>query len=175
MHSKSRINKQNLGFIKIIALLFLQMLFAFDAAAIAPEHYYTQRDNCIISGNPNPFALGERIAYGENISRKFENLLYGKNFNPNEDVIEPLQVAYAFYLIAERIGDARARARQDWVIPYMPPSFRDRVASAIYQKYSAGFLAKCFASGLKSQNKVNNQNDDEIIKDNNYFLYMYND
>lgn len=134
--------------------------------SVAQASYYTGREKCIIENRPSAFEIGDKIAYGEPIASKYEYILEGDDFNPNEDVLEPMQVAYAMYVISERIGDTRGAARQRWAEPYMDMAKKDKVISAIYRKYSASYLYRCFSISSEESYKTPAQ-------DSNYQLYIY--
>ncbi len=151
--------------VSFVVFLFLVII---NSVAEAGD-YYKDDDKCVIEGMPGAFEIGDKIAYGEPIANKYEHILIGDEFNKNDDIIEPLHVAYAFYIIAERIGDPRGVVRQRWAEPYMDVETKDKIISAVYRKYSATYLQKC----LSVNNNVVEKNKKDIDKDTNYYLYMH--
>ena len=137
----------------------------------AANSYYVSGDKCIFSSTVPAFELAERIAYGEPVARQYEQLLYGEEFNYRDDVIEPLHLAYGLYLIAERIGDTRGKARMKWAEHYIHPQYKDRVMSAIYRKYSLAYLKGCFSINSKTVNEIKKA--PSASKGRNYDLYMH--
>ena len=121
MHLNRQINKKHLGCTRktlsryLFALSFTFLLFPFDGRALGfskSNHYYVSgKDSCVFPNYPSAFDLGDGIANGEPISRQFESLLHGAEFDPKKDVIEPLHLAYAFYVVAERVGDKPSKTK----------------------------------------------------------------
>jgi len=156
-----------MGMRRSLTFLFA-LTFPFLANADGSK-YYTKDDACIF--HTTAFETGEQIAYGKPVSGKYQQLLYGAEFNYQDDVVEPLQLAYGFYVIANRLGDRRASARIAWANHYLNHYTADKILSAIYRKYSLAYLQKCFV-----QNNAEGGGDDSdrrMMNDNNFHLYMY--
>lgn len=142
-------------------IFFLFVLLCKASMASATGYFYYERDDapaprlqeyyhtpeqyaCIIDGQPSALILGNKIANGEISSRQYNHILESYTFSRNVDAIDSIHVAYAFYVIAEIIGDREGKKRQFWLARYIPPVIRQKVTQAIYAKYSPEYLEKCF-------------------------------
>lgn len=150
------------------------------------EYYFTpEKDACLIAGSVSPFDIGNRIANGEALLREYVFLLDSKEFY-DDFFAEPLDLSYAFFLIAKRIGDVEADKKIQWLKPYVPDDRRETVTSIIYRKFSTPYLKKCFAARQSSEVEkafLSADKDKEKGKntkkppgyDQIYELYMYSD
>jgi|GEM_PF-6237307 len=103
---------------------------------------YNATDRCVVSGAPEALALGDAIAYGQPLTAQYNKILSrtGEDIDP----VEPRQLAYAFYIIAGRIRDSRAKERIIWIEKQMQPEEIDEIQSIISDKYLVSHLDKCF-------------------------------
>lgn len=104
---------------------------------------YTALDRCIVKDDPEAYALGEAIAYGQPITAKFNVIL--SRTGEDTDPVQPMQLAYAFYIIADEIHDSRAKARMAWLEKYLKPEEAKEVQSIINDKFLISNLEKCFS------------------------------
>jgi len=132
-------------------ILFITVCFiaitaqAGDVYDAEKELFYTAvRDKCIVSGKPIAIDIGDALANGTAINRDFSHVLASQQFG-EEYFPTPVELAYAFYLIAERIGNPGAKQKMDWLYPYMDPGSVEIIKTIIYRKYSNRYLRKCFA------------------------------
>ena len=104
----------------------------------------TQR--CLFKEKPDPFAIAESIAYGNPVTASYQKIL-----NPGaageayqSDPAMPHYVAYAFYTLADRLGDTRAKAKQSWLSLYFERGETDSIKAYMERKYMTSYLEKCF-------------------------------
>lgn len=108
------------------------------------EYYHTpKRYGCIVYGQPSAYGLAKRIAREGVVSHDYDIILESNSFDYRE--LEPTHLAYALYLISERIGDRRARQKMEWLERYLDEVMIDRITSVIYRKYSRSYLETCFS------------------------------
>tara|TARA_B100001564_G_C20639861_1_gene671555 strand:+ start:484 stop:972 length:489 start_codon:yes stop_codon:yes gene_type:complete len=131
-----------------VIVLVGAMIFAGNVYAYPTQYRYDSDDrlsgsySCLIKGRPSAFGVARRIAYGEAITHDFGVLLDSEQFG---HYAEPIHVAYALFLISERIGDDRALQQKLWLEQYMQQDMIDRVRSVIYRKFSKNYLTSCFS------------------------------
>ncbi len=108
------------------------------------EYYHTkERYACMIEGRPSAFGLAQNIARGTNDAyAKYNVILESYSF---DEKIEAPDLAYALYLISERIGDRRAVEKKEWLERYIDHETVDKIASTVYLKYSKEYLENCFS------------------------------
>ena len=108
------------------------------------EYYHTLRHySCLVDGQPSAFGLAQRIARGGMMTHAYDVILESHGFE--ERNIDPATLAYALYVISERIGDRRAKDRKAWLERYLDEGVIDRVTSVVYRKYSKAYLKSCFS------------------------------
>lgn len=114
-----------------------------DETVEKKQKRYTALDKCIVKGDPEALALGNDIAFGQPITAKYNVILSrtGDDTNP----VEPRQLAYAFYVIADEIDDRRAKERMEWIEKQMKPEEAAEVRSIIDDKFLVSNLEKCFS------------------------------
>ncbi len=103
---------------------------------------YKGIDKCFVQGRPEAFALAESIVYGAPIARNYAAVL-----NPemrNIDPIPPHHLAYAFYIIADRIADSRAYGRKQWIEANFERGEAKKIEKFIDKKYLESYITKCF-------------------------------
>jgi hypothetical protein len=104
---------------------------------------YKHIDKCLVKGRPGAFILAESIVNGQPIARDYQHIL-----NPelhDRDPLPPHHLAYAFYLITERIGDTRAESRKEMLLPYFEKNEAKEIEEFIEYKYLKSYLTKCFS------------------------------
>jgi hypothetical protein len=103
---------------------------------------YKGIDKCFVEGRPEAFLLAESIVYGNPITHNYQAVLNPemRNINP----IPPHHLAYAFYIIADRLADSRAFARKKWIEGNFEPGEAERIEQFIDRKYLESYLQKCF-------------------------------
>lgn len=113
-----------------------------DKTVEKKQKKYTATHKCVVRGEPEAYALGQSIAYGLPITTQYNIVLSrtGEAIDP----VQPHQLAYAFYLIAYKIGDIRAKERIAWMEHYIPPEDAQEIRSIIEDKYLSSHLEKCF-------------------------------
>lgn len=121
---------------------------------------FTAVDRCLFKGKPNAFITGEKIAYGEPLTAQFEQLLYVAEGKEEGEPVPPHHLAYAFYTIADRIGDKRAAARKDWLKPYLTDEKPEDLEQTLHKKFMDSYLEKCFA--VPEQYKIYRSHRDNI-------------
>lgn len=114
-----------------------------DEVVEKKQRKYTALDRCIVRGDPEAYALGDAIAYGQPITAKF-NIILSRTGEGKEN-IQPHQLAYAFYVIADAIRDSRAKQRMEWMEKSMKPEDIREIRSIINDKFLTSNLAKCFS------------------------------
>jgi hypothetical protein len=101
---------------------------------------------CLFKTKPDPYEIAESIAYGNPITSQYEKIL--DPGDPNEaysmDPPLPHYVAEAFYIVADRLGDVRAAAKQEWLSMYFPPKEPAYIKKYMDRKYTTSYLDKCF-------------------------------
>lgn len=140
---------------KNISYAFFAFFLTLGSSANA--QYYKGREQCIVLEKTDALETGDQIFYGTPIANKYIAVLEGEEFK-STDNIEPIDIAYGLYIIADRIGDDRAKPRKKWADRYLSPIRRDKIISAIYRKYSARYLEKCFAINTSNVDKAVNNN-----------------
>ncbi len=109
-----------------------------------PEYYHTSTFySCLVPGQPSAFELASRIARNGLTAHDYDVVLESYGFDMRE--LTPLYLAYALYLISERVGDERAKEKLEWLERYMDEEMIDRITSVVYQKYSKSYLKACFS------------------------------
>jgi hypothetical protein len=109
-----------------------------------PEYYHTTASySCIVPGQPSAFELARRIAKNGLTTHNYDIILESYGFDMRE--LTPLYLAYALYLISERVGDDRAKDKMEWLERYMDEEMIDRITAVVYQKYSKSYLKACFS------------------------------
>jgi hypothetical protein len=106
------------------------------------ERIYKGIDRCFVEGRPEAFALAESIVYGAPITHNYEIVL-----NPEMHDIDPIpphHLAYAFYIIADRIADSRAVGRKKWIESSFEPGEAKEIEEFVDRKYLESYLTKCF-------------------------------
>jgi hypothetical protein len=124
------------GAVLFAVISMISVVSVFSSAAFAEE--------CPVRGRPDALALGNDIAYGEPVTAIYSSLIQGQSAQP----VAPVEMAYALYLVADRLGDPRAKDRQTWLSHYLAPSVRQRINTNIYQEHSIGFLHECFSISM---------------------------
>lgn len=114
-----------------------------DETVEKKQKKYTATDRCVVSGEPEAYAIGNAIAYGQALTVKYDRILSrtGEDIDP----VQPHQLAYAFFIIADDIRDTRAKERMEWMEKQMPPKESAEVRSIMHDKFLASHLEKCFA------------------------------
>jgi hypothetical protein len=105
---------------------------------------YSKINKCFVKDKPNAYLLAESIAYGEPLSNNLSVILNPEK-NPKQDPPLPHHLAYAFYVIADEIGDSRADARKKWLLNYMQKEDAKEIEEFIEDKYLQSHLTKCFS------------------------------
>lgn len=103
---------------------------------------YKGINRCFVRGKPEAFFLAQSVYYGSPIVVNPEIML-----NPEGLIKEPIEsynVAYAYYVIAERIGDGRAKIGQDNIRQYIGDEEAGKIEAYIDKKYLKSYLNKCF-------------------------------
>lgn len=113
-----------------------------DKTVEKKQKKYTATHKCRIDGRPDAYLLAQNIAYGKPITDKYHLMLSrtGDEIEP----VQPHQLAYAFYLIAAKIRDIRAKARIEWMEKYMEARDSEEIRSIVNDKYLLSHLEKCF-------------------------------
>ena len=106
---------------------------------------YTALDKCLLKDDPEAYALGDAIAYGQPVTARYNLILSRVGDGSDLDPIQPHQLAYAFYIIADEIRDNRAKARIIWIEKTMTPEDAADIRSVIEDKYLVSHLEKCFS------------------------------
>ncbi len=125
--------------------IFVGMIyFVFAAHAKASEYYHTpQRYSCMLYGQPSAYGLAKRIAKGDVMTHDYDVILESNSFDFRS--LESIHLAYALYIISERIGDRRAKSSMVWLERYLDEDMVDKITSVIYRKYSRSYLETCFS------------------------------
>jgi hypothetical protein len=129
----------------IVLLLFPYNVSAKDAYDHLKERFYTAaRDECIVTGKPSAVEIGNALAHGTAVGKNFAHVLSSQQF---DDIYypSPVDLAYGFYLIAQRIGTPNTKRQIDWLHPYVNPQSLEIVQTIIFRKYSNSYLRKCFS------------------------------
>lgn len=125
-----------------------------ESAQVIHEHYHTPESYaCIIEDKPSALGVGNRISDGDIRSREYNKILESYTFSRDVDIIDSIHVAYAFYVIAEIIGDREGKKRQFWLARHIRPVVRQRITEAIYAKYSPEYLQKCFSRHAEAKSQ----------------------
>ncbi|MDB2415279.1 hypothetical protein N9W34_05855 [Rickettsiales bacterium] len=134
----------------LLCFLYINNVFARDVYdSNVAEYYYTaERDKCLVNGMPSAFSLGDALSYGTAIAKNYSYILQSVQFS-NEYYPEAAELAYAFYIIADRIGDPRAKAKIEWLYNYVTPEGKELVKTIIYRKFSKPYLQKCFSVNVE--------------------------
>lgn len=113
-----------------------------DETVEKKQKQYTALDKCLIKGEPEALNLGNEIAYGQQLTAKYDKILSrtGEDAPP----VEPHKLAYAFYIIAFEIDDKRAKERMDWIEKQMTPQEAAEIRDVIHDKFLISNLEKCF-------------------------------
>ena len=104
---------------------------------------YSGIEQCFTEDTPDPFALANNIFYEQILSSKYEYIL-----NPELKKIKPLanyELAYAFFLIADRLGDIRAAEKMHALQVYFEDNSHQKIEKFINFKYLNSHLKKCYA------------------------------
>ena len=114
-----------------------------DETVEKKQKKYTATDRCVVKGEPDAVLTGNMIAYGQPITMKYDKILSrtGEDIPP----VEPHQLAYAFYIIADEINDNRGKERMAWIEHQMNPEDASEIRSIINDKYLVSHLEKCFS------------------------------
>lgn len=103
-------------------------------------------NRCLFTEKPDPFSIANAIAYGDPVTASYQKILNpgtpGEAYDPDPPL--PHYVAYAFYVVAERLGDSRAKAKEDWLSIYFRGGETDHVREYMERKYTTSYLEKCF-------------------------------
>ncbi len=116
-----------------------------DKVVEKKQKKYTAVDKCIVHEGLSPFDLGEAIIYGEPITDQYHIILSLTGDINDVDPVEPHQLAFAFYLIADKIHDIRAPQRIEWLKSKMQPNDIETITNIIETKYLSSYLEKCFS------------------------------
>ena len=103
---------------------------------------YKGIDRCFVSGNPIAFDIASEI-----LSSQIANSEHKSILNPEHRNIKPYEtyyVAYAFYEIAERMGDFRAEKYKQNLLKYLDVKQAKKIEEFIEFKYLQSHLVKCF-------------------------------
>ncbi len=113
-----------------------------DETVEKKQKRYTATDRCVIGGYPEAFAIGDAIAYGQPLTAQYDKILSrtGEEIPP----VEPMHLAYAFYIIADSLNDNRGKARMLWLENQMLPGETLEIQSIINDKFLNSHLEKCF-------------------------------
>jgi len=113
-----------------------------DETVQKKQKKYNATDRCVVPGNPEAIELGNAIAYGQPLTAKYDRILSrtGEDIAP----VEPHQLSYALYIIADKIRDNRAKERMSWIENKMQPKEIENIKSIIADKYLISHLEKCF-------------------------------
>lgn len=104
---------------------------------------YKTINDCFIKGKPSAFHLAESVAHGSAISSDYRFILNPEKQDKDPDL--PHHLAYAFYVVAENIGDVRANQKKEWLKKYMEKGEGDDIERFIKRKYFPSYLYKCFS------------------------------
>jgi len=107
------------------------------------ERQYKNIDRCFIDDEPEAFILAESILYGHPTVENSEIMLSPEGLNDFE-AISKFGLAYAYYVMADRAGDMRAKARMNWVKPNLEEGESEEIEEYIDRKYLKSYLTKCF-------------------------------
>lgn len=135
------------SFITLLFFCFLCFSSALQAVGSDKiyEYYYTpEADTCLVTNLPDAFKLGNDLANGEPLLKQYAFVMDSKEYE-DSFFIEPLDLSYAFLLIAKRIGDLRADNKIKWITPYISDNREEVVRSIVYRKFSKDYLKKCFS------------------------------
>lgn len=111
---------------------------------------YTGSDRCMMRGKPDPFMLGQMVMTGESVPDSYQYIL-----NPEQKkgyVTPPHFWAYAFYTVADQMGDMRAKRRMQDMQQDFQGAETAIIEKKIREKYLPSYLSKCFST--PSQYKV---------------------
>lgn len=103
---------------------------------------YKGIDKCFMEDVESPFYIGDALVFGDQVAKKYQILLNpeGRDIDP----VLPHHLAYAYYIIAEKMGDSRAVGRKKWLQPYLDEDAPDKLEDFIERKYLMSYLTKCF-------------------------------
>lgn len=141
-----------------------------DETVEKKQKKYTATDRCVVPGEPEAFATGNAIAFGQPLTVKYDRILSrtGEDIEP----VQPHQLAYAFYIIADEIRDSRAKERMTWMEKQMSPENAAEVRSIIQDKFLISHLEKCFSVPdayriVKTTRQLIKEEQSELDKKNN--------
>lgn len=133
-------------------ILFMLLSSMLNCAYAGSEYDWTYRGEfyhtpesfaCMVADRPSAYVMGEHMAQGNAvITHEFDAILESFAFVSQP---EPIHLAYAFFLIADRIGDTRAQEKLEWLEPSLRADEIDIIKTAIYGKYSQPYLSECFS------------------------------
>jgi hypothetical protein len=136
-------NKTYTYYIVVVLLLMLGVA-GFSISVKAAEYYHTPKlYSCMVYGQPSAFGLAKRMAKGQITNHDYDIILESNSFDYKR--LETIHLAYALYVISERIGDSRAKENMEWLERYLDEESIDRITSVIYRKYSKSYLETCFS------------------------------
>ncbi len=107
------------------------------------DRQYKGINKCFVKGKPEAFFLADSVLYGSPLVQNPEVMLNPEHLR--KDSISSHDVAYAYYVIAERIGDKRAAGGKARMMKYLKEQDAANVEAYIDKKYLQSYLRKCFA------------------------------
>jgi hypothetical protein len=104
---------------------------------------YSGIDRCFMEEAPDSFVLANHIFYGQVEFSKYVYIL-----NPElkkNKVFERYELAYAFFLIADKLGDVRAPEKIKALQVYFEKNRYEKIEKFINFKYLNSHLTKCYS------------------------------
>ncbi|MDB2415417.1 hypothetical protein N9W34_06570 [Rickettsiales bacterium] len=106
---------------------------------------YNVISKCIVKGNPDAFQIAENIMYNYPVTQEQNRILNTLEEDAEIPWFPNHHLAYAYYSIAEKIGDSRAAFRKNYFVQKYPPEELKNIDEILHKRYLPAYLNKCFS------------------------------